>query len=112
MTNYFILHTGGLGDLVLASALVAGLRGAGRRIWLATREDVGRILPLFPQQPDEWIPLAFNPHACVGWSNERAALREQFSERVRGVQADVFVDATLRPTWFGTVAAEVIGAAR
>src|SRR5882762_7014931 len=112
MTNYFILHTGGLGDLVLASALVAGLRGAGRRIWLATREDVGRIVALFPEQPDEWVALPFNPHACGGWSNEWAALVEEFSKQVRELRIDVFVEATLRPTWFGPMAAAAVGAGR
>src|SRR5438309_790597 len=91
MTNYFILHTGGLGDLALASALVAGLRGAGRRIWLATREEVGRIVELFPEPPDEWLPLGGD------WSS---------------VRADVFVDATLRPTKFGREVAAAIAATR
>src|SRR4051794_27153200 len=73
MTHYFILHAGGLGDLALASALVAGLRRPDRRILLATRENSGRIVELFPGPPDEWVALPSDPLACCDWAKQWSA---------------------------------------
>jgi hypothetical protein len=63
MTHFFILHPGGLGDLVLAAPLLAGLPG---RVTIAIREEFGALLPLFPKPPAEWIPLPGNPHTVIG----------------------------------------------
>ncbi len=106
MPNFFILHPGGLGDLVLAAPLIAGLPG---EVTVAIRGEFGGLMPLLPVPPSHWIPLPGNLHTASAQSPEWAVASKEFADRVRAVQADVFIDATFRPTWFSKIIAELAG---
>jgi len=107
MPHHFVLHPGGLGDLVLAAPLIAGLPGS---VTLATRAEFGPLVPLLPVPPAEWIPLPANPHTAHAASPEWTARAAEFEARVRATPVDLFIDASFRPTWFSPVAAALTGA--
>jgi polysaccharide pyruvyl transferase WcaK-like protein len=106
MTHFFILHPGGLGDLVLAAPLLAGLPG---RVTIAIREEFGALLPLFPKPPAEWIPLPGNPHTVIGSWPGGAEREAEFARRMGGRPIDVLIDASFRPTWFSPVVQGLAG---
>lgn len=107
MTHHFILHPGGLGDLVLVAPLLAGLPGS---VTIATRAEFESIFPLLPVPPTEWIPLPGNPHTENESSPSWSARYGEFASRLRARPADLFIDASFRPTWFSPVAAALSGA--
>ena len=58
-----VVHTGGLGDLVLAARLVEGLKtGLGGKIVLLLRKPFLEVPKLFPNPPDQILALDFEPH--------------------------------------------------
>lgn len=107
MPGYFILHPGGLGDLVLAAPLIAALPGP---VTIAIREEFAALLPLLPVPPGQWIPLPVNPHMATAQSADWVTRSEAFATRVRAVQADHFIDASFRPTWLSPVIAALVNA--
>ena len=107
MPNFFILHPGGLGDLVLAAPLIAGLPG---EVTIAIRAEFGGLMPLLPVPPAQWLPLPGNPHTASAQSPEWAAGSDEFATRVRAAKPDIFIDATFRPTWLSPLAAELAAA--
>ena len=106
MPHHILLHPGGLGDLVLAAPLIAGLPGT---VTLAIREEFGPLVPLLPVQPSDWVPLPGNPYLVKAASPEWAARATAFENRLRATPADVLIDASFRPTWFSPIAAALAG---
>jgi ADP-heptose:LPS heptosyltransferase len=105
----FVLHTGGIGDLVLLSGLLAALRAARRtsRITLATRAPVAPLVPASPLREcvDAVVPLPIDPYR---WAAPSGALTESLERTFAAVArrpADTFVSAELRPTWLTFVLA-------
>ncbi|MCX6602737.1 MAG: polysaccharide pyruvyl transferase family protein [Acidobacteria bacterium] len=107
MPNFFILHPGGLGDLVLAAPLIAGLPG---EVSIAIRAEFGGLMPLLPAPPAQWIPLPANPHTASAQSPEWAAGSDEFAARVRAAKPDFFIDATFRPTWLSPLTEQLAAA--
>jgi ADP-heptose:LPS heptosyltransferase len=101
--NLFILHVGGLGDLVLASGALAALRAArpAARITLAARAAVAPLVAVSPLRDavDAVIPLPIDPYPWVAPSSELFAALEKTFAVIGRRPAETFVSAELRPTW-------------
>jgi hypothetical protein len=100
--DVLFLHTGGLGDLVLASEWIASARAANPtwRITLGCWSEFASIVELLPAPPHTVIGFDINP--CL-WGEPRDdlfacldSIVEQFHDR----RVDLLVDGSLRPTWF------------
>ena len=99
----FVLHVGGLGDLVLASGMLAALRLAQpqAQITLAVRAAVAPLVAVSPlrQSVDVVVPLPIDPYR---WAAPSAglflALERTFAAIGRRPVA-TFISAELRPTW-------------
>ena len=106
-----LVHTGGLGDLVLSSELIAGLkRERGLVVTLVCRAAVAAVPALFPVPPDRVVPIDFDPHTWSVPSPELFSVLEPVLEELRHLPSDAVVDGALRPTWFGWLATAVVGA--
>lgn len=106
-----VLHAGGLGDLVLASALVAGLRSGPRprRVVLACREEVAPVVDLYPVPPDAVVGIPFNPYLAAEPGAELVESLAALGSRLEGVGPSLVVDASVRPTWLGALLAARLG---
>ena len=109
--HVLVVHMGGLGDIVLASELVGGLKRhpGGLSVTLVCRAGVAGATALFPVPPDRVIRVGFDPHAWVVPSPELFAALEPAVRELKLHPAHLVVDATLRPTWLGDLAAAVAG---
>ncbi len=96
-----VVHTGGLGDLVLASRLVEGLikRFPTNRIVLLVRQPFAHLPALFPSPPLDVLTLDFEPHQQTV---PTAALRlklQKLTEVLRDLHPTIFIAADLEPSW-------------
>ena len=95
-----VVHTGGLGDLVLAARLIEGLKtGLGRPIVLLLRKPFLQVPELFPHPPDQILGLDFEPHRE---SFPTDVLRQQLRQLLATLQdlhVDTVIAADLQPTW-------------
>jgi ADP-heptose:LPS heptosyltransferase len=105
-----IFHPGGLGDLVLASELVGSLKHAhpAAHVSLMCRAELVSVIGLYPIPPDEIIPLPQNPYLWTELSVELVAALEPLAGELRARQADLFIAAALKPTWFSSFAAAML----
>ena len=87
---------GGLGDLVLASGLLAALKRRFAKVTLLCRQPVAGLAGLMPDAPHEVVPVAFNPYREVAPS---AALDEELERLGRLETPDVLISAEFKPTW-------------
>ncbi len=100
--HYLLLHTGGLGDLILLAHLVVALKKAApdALLTVACRAQFAELLRCYPVPPDRVLGLSFNPYQ---WSEPgpslfaelRAVYHQLAAERVT-----TFIAAGLRLTWF------------
>jgi ADP-heptose:LPS heptosyltransferase len=101
--SVFVLHVGGLGDLVLASGALAALRASRptARITLATRAAVAPLVAVSPlrRSVDAVVPLAINPYRWAVPSEALYGALERTFAVVARRPAETFVSAELRPTW-------------
>jgi ADP-heptose:LPS heptosyltransferase len=101
--SFFVLHVGGLGDLVLASGLLAALRTSHpkARITLATRAAVAPLVAVSPlrQSVDAVVPLPIDPYHWAAPSEALFGALERTFAAVARRPAETFVSAELRPTW-------------
>ncbi len=113
MTRTLLLHLGGLGDLVLASGLVEGLKRAvpGGEVTLACRSDLASVVDLYPVRPDAVVPIALNPYLRSVPSPDLLEDLGPILDRLLACASDVVIDGSLRPTWFTWVAAAALAAA-
>ncbi|MBL8241374.1 MAG: polysaccharide pyruvyl transferase family protein [Bryobacterales bacterium] len=107
MPHFILLHPGGLGDLVLAAPLIAGLPGT---VTLAAREEFSSLLPLLPVPPAAFVPLPCNPYTASTASAEWMERETEFESRLRAARADQLIDASFRPTWLSPIVARLSGA--
>lgn len=95
------LQFGGLGDLVLVSELIGSLK-TGHPDWtvtLACRNEFVAIAGLFPVPPDEVIGLDLNPYLADYPSDELRRALKKVVQRFEGIQTEIVIDGSLRPTW-------------
>lgn len=113
MKRVLLLHLGGLGDLVLASGLVEGLkRGpAGARVTLACRSELASVVELFPVRPDAVVPVALDPYARSVPSADLLLDLGPILDRLRACGSDLVLDGSLRPTWLTWVVAAALAPA-
>ena len=96
-----VVHSGGLGDLILLSELIASLKQAHpqNELTLICRAEFTAIADCYPVPPDEVVGLPFQPYA---WAQSGEALHTILSSilsKFAGVQVWALVDAALRPNW-------------
>jgi ADP-heptose:LPS heptosyltransferase/polysaccharide pyruvyl transferase WcaK-like protein len=111
-SQVFLMHMGGLGDLVFLSGLVAGIKAAlpRTRLHLLCRDEFASVTALYPVPPDEIIGINLNPYV---WSGASAGLYSELdavAEQLRPYKADLLIDGALRPTWFLWAAAVLLRA--
>jgi len=99
----FVLHAGGLGDLVLASGALAALRESRpqARITLALRAEVAPLVSVSPLRAsvDAVVPLPIDPYRWAVPSEALFGALERTFAAVARRPAETFVSAELRPTW-------------
>ena len=100
-TRVVVLHPGGLGDLVLLSPLLAGLkrRYPGCVVTLVCRSEFRSVSSLYPVPPDHCVGLDFNPYLWGAPTEEVSHLWAKAQEKLAGLKVDAFIDASLQPTW-------------
>src|SRR5258708_4988076 len=101
-----VVHTGGLGDLVLLSELFASLKGSNPswHISLMCRPEMASVTSLYSVPPDEIVPLRFNPYASTVPSGDLCATLQPIVDELKCRNADILVSGELRPTWFSWLA--------
>jgi ADP-heptose:LPS heptosyltransferase len=110
-----VLQTGGLGDLVLASELLCGLKKArpDAAVTLICKAGLAGIAGLYPAPPDEVIGLRFDPASFDSPTEELLdAVKPAVDELRERSAGALFVEATYHPSWFGYVAAAALRAER
>ncbi|MCE5310930.1 MAG: hypothetical protein LLG20_25085, partial [Acidobacteriales bacterium] len=102
-----VLHTGGLGDLVLNAELVVGLKQSPDRphVTLVCKAEMSAVVDLYPVPPDEVIRLEVNPLAWNEPSEKLVTAFRPFFQELEARPVDVFMDATFQPSWLGWIAA-------
>jgi len=110
MKRILILQMGGMGDLVLTSALVSALKTAGSHVTVACRAGLEAVAGLFPVAADDVIPLDFHPYVWAMPSPELFAALRPALDRLRQARPDCLVSAALQPTWFAWAAAAAVEA--
>ena len=108
--NILVLHTGGLGDLVLLSEFLASVPDA--RVTLVCRAEFQALVQFHRRPPDDVIPLPFNPYGCLEPEPGLLSALEALLEPLRAVKPDLVVPADLHLTWFDWFIAAALGAAR
>ena len=101
--SFLVIHTGGLGDVVLAAPLLSALklRFPESQTILLTKAAFCEIALLFPHPPDEIIPLPLNPfQELVPTALLYDKLRE-LVQLLKGFHFTTVVAADLEPTWLG-----------
>ena len=106
-TRILVLHTGGLGDLVLASELILSIKEfcPAAHVTLVCKSSICGVAELYPIPPDSVMGLDFDPAAWNAPSDDLLSLLRPVIADLAACRADVFIDATLQPSWFGWVAA-------
>jgi ADP-heptose:LPS heptosyltransferase/polysaccharide pyruvyl transferase WcaK-like protein len=96
-----VIHLGGLGDLVLASSLLMGLRRkyAKASIHLLCRAPFAGLAELFPSAPDQVIPIGFDPNAYSQLAPAVQDALRQLDEQLSELRPDIVLSAELEPTW-------------
>ncbi len=96
-----IVHTGGLGDLVLASRLVEGLTKGfpSNRIVLLVREPFAQLPAIFPVPPHEVLALDFEPHRETIPSEGLCRKLRKLSDTLRDLCPAMVIVADLEPSW-------------
>lgn len=114
MTRVLLLHLGGLGDLVLASELVGGLKRGfpDGQVTLACRSELASVVDLYPIRPDAVVSIALDPYLRSVPSTDLLRDLGPVLDRLRACGSDLVLDGSLRPTWFTWVAAAALSAAR
>src|SRR5688572_27391941 len=89
-----VLHTGGLGDLVLASELLAGIKQAqpGAHVTLICKAAIAPVAALYPAPPDEVVPLGFDPLAWSAPTRDLFAALRPVIEDLKTRHAGIFID--------------------
>ncbi len=102
-----VIHLGGLGDLVLASSLVAALRSryGKAKIHLLCRAPFARVAELFPSAPDEVLAVNLDPNAHREPGPALRAALGELDSQISQLQPDIVVSAELEPTWLSWYAA-------
>lgn len=95
------VQLGGLGDVVLTSELIAGLRARypEERITLACRREFVLVADLFPTRPDSIVGVDVNPHVIDRPSQDLRRALENVAQQFQGLQTRVLIEGSLRPTW-------------
>ena len=96
-----IVHTGGLGDLVLASRLVEGLtrRFPNKRIVILVRQPFLQLPTILPAPPHEVLALDFEPHQETVPTEALRLKLKKLAAVVRGLQPAMVIAADLEPSW-------------
>ena len=95
-----VVHTGGLGDLVLAARLIEGLKaGLGGPIVLLLRKPFLEVPKLFPHPPDQVLALDFDPHRQSFPTDDLRQQLHQLLETLRDLNINTVIVADLQPTW-------------
>jgi ADP-heptose:LPS heptosyltransferase len=97
----FILHAGGLGDLVLFAPALKAMRSAmpDTEITFCCRGEFVSIVELLPFRIDSVLGLPLNPYACDPLEASVHDELSSFVASVRASQPDLFVSAECRATW-------------
>lgn len=107
--NVAVLHAGGLGDLVLAETLIAGLRERhpGAHVTLFCRADVAPVAWLYARPPDAIRTFTFDPYR---WAlpADAARMLAPFLAELPREPVDLFVAAELKSTWLAEVLATAL----
>jgi ADP-heptose:LPS heptosyltransferase len=109
-----VVHPGGLGDLVLLSGLIAGLKRdrAEAETVLVCTASVAAVTELYPMPPDRVVRLPFQPLQCIEPSDElEGAVRALIGE-LAGRPVELLVDAGLVSSWLAGVLAAALVPAR
>ena len=96
-----VVHTGGLGDLILLSEFVASVKQAHpeSKLTLLCRSEFTAIVDCYPIAPDEVIGVPFQPYSWAEPSEEFPVLLQPLLSQLAGRRISVLVDAALRPNW-------------
>ncbi len=99
--NILLLHSGGLGDLVLMQPFFSGLRAAypKARITLLCRASLREAIRFYPRQPDEILPLKFNPYQFDDTSSMLLGMLHPLVEDLCARRPDVVIHGDFEPTW-------------
>ena len=99
--TYLVVHTGGLGDIVLSSSLFSAIKQQfpASRIILLTKAAFGGIAQLFPHPPDEVISLPFDPAQEVVPNDAVRAKLTVLVQLLKKLKADTLIAAEFEPTW-------------
>ena len=100
--SVLIAHFGGLGDLVLASGMVASIKRAHPdwHVTLACRAPVADVVTLYPHPPDEVLAMDFDPYEWHAPSPELLCDLRRVLEQLKSVSVDTYLAVALQPTWF------------
>jgi ADP-heptose:LPS heptosyltransferase len=107
--SIFVLHAGGLGDLVLLSPTLAALRAARpeARITLLARAPIAPMAKLAPLHDviDAVVALPIDPYRWAAPSKQLFGALERTFVAIGTQPVELFVSAELRPTWLTWVLA-------
>ena len=94
-----VVHTGGLGDLILLSEFVASFKKAHPEstLTLLCRDEFTAIVDCYPIAPDEVIGVPFQPYSWAEPSEELLVLIQPLLSQLAGRRVSLLVDAALRP---------------
>jgi ADP-heptose:LPS heptosyltransferase len=106
-----VLHTGGIGDVVLLETFLAALREQhpDATLELVCRAPIAPVTRLYARPPDVVHAMTFNPYR---WAlpDDRAALEAKtlLAKLNQGDPVDLFVSAELRATWLSEILAAAL----
>ena len=100
---FLVIHTGGLGDIVLSATLFSALKHQypNCRTVLLTRSAFVGIAQLFPFPPDQVIPLPFDPSREVIPNDQLMGKLTNQVATLRKLSPSTMIAADLEPTWLG-----------
>jgi ADP-heptose:LPS heptosyltransferase len=108
-SSIFVLHAGGLGDLVLLSPTLAALRAARPEasITLLARAPIAPMAKLGPLHDviDKVVALPIDPYRWAAPSKPLFGALERTFVAIGSEPVELFVSAELRPTWLTWVLA-------
>ncbi len=108
-----IVHTGGLGDLVLAARLIEGLKaGLDCPIVLLLRHPFLEVPKLFPNPPDKVLTLGFEPHRQSFPTDDLRQHLHQLLATLRDLKINTVIAADLQPTWLSWFLIAVLSEAK
>ncbi len=105
--SIFVLHLGGLGDLVLFSEPYAALRAAypGATITLACRAGNAAVFDLYATPPDVVLPLGIDPYPHDQLSPELISDVRRMLDALPSDKSDLYIGGGLRPPWLSWIVA-------